>query len=177
MVAGTIVKPETLPLTGSINVAQWEFAFLIGAALLVNRDYIRLNIPVAILLLVVSKYAIEDPYMGHLYIVPAFAYATLVIGLHPALFFRSFTRFGDYSYGLYIYAFPLQQQMVFYHPTMNWLLRLALTFPIILGVAVLSWHLIEEPALRLKKRFQTKAPRSAAESDSRVEALPLGAAR
>jgi peptidoglycan/LPS O-acetylase OafA/YrhL len=164
MVAGTIVRPETLPLTGTINVAQWEFAFLIGAAFLVNRDYIRLNIPVAILLLLVSKYTIEDPYMGHLYLVPAFAYATLVFGLHPALFFRPFTRLGDYSYGLYIYAFPLQQEMMFYHPKMNWLPRLALTFPIILGVAVLSWHVIEEPALRLKKRFQPKPAPLPAES-------------
>jgi len=156
MVAGMIVRPETLPLVGTINVAQWEFTFLIGAAFFLNRNEIRLNIPLALALLVASKYVIEDPYMGHLYIVPAMAYATLCLGLHPALFFRPFTRFGDYSYGLYIYAFPLQQQMVFYHPQMNWLKRLALTFPIILGVAVLSWHFIEEPALRLKQRFRPK---------------------
>lgn len=168
---GLAVKPEVLPFVGILNVEQWELAFLLGAAFFINRNEIRLNIPVAAALLVMSKYAIEDPYMGRVYAVPAFAYATLCLALHPALFFRPFTRLGDYSYGLYIYAFPLQQQMIFYHPEMNWLLRLALVFPIILGVSVLSWHLIEEPALRLKKHFRPRRPASRLEPASRDDLL------
>lgn len=152
MLLAMVTNVEAWPSVGSINAAQWEFAFLIGAAVFVNRNEIRLSIPVALLLLA-SIRLITDPQMGRLYIVPAIAYATLCFCLHPALFFRPFTRLGDYSYGLYIYAFPLQQQMVFYHPKMNWLARLALTYPIILAVAVLSWHLVEKPALSLKKRF------------------------
>jgi peptidoglycan/LPS O-acetylase OafA/YrhL len=89
---------------------------------------------------------------------PAMTYFILCFSLHPALFFRPFTRLGDYSYGLYIYAFPLQQQMAFYHPRLRYLKGLAVVYPIILGVAVLSWHFIEKPALGLKKYFRPKPP-------------------
>ena len=150
---GCTVKPAALPLVNNINVAQWEFAFLIGMFCFVNREKVRLNLPVAVLLFL-STLLIDDPDMGHLYIVPAFAYMTLCLSLHPALFFRPFTRLGDYSYGLYIFAFPLQQQMYFYFPTLHSAPRLLITYPIILAVAIVSWHLIEEPALRLKKRFR-----------------------
>jgi peptidoglycan/LPS O-acetylase OafA/YrhL len=157
MLIGATVKVDTLPFVGIVNVAQWELAFLLGGACYINRHEIRLNIPVALLLLGTTAF-IEDPEMGRLYIVPALVYATLCVSLHPALFFRPFTRLGDYSYGLYIYAFPIQQIMVFYYPHMNWLKRMALTFPIVLGVAFLSWHLIEQPALRLKRHFRPQPP-------------------
>jgi peptidoglycan/LPS O-acetylase OafA/YrhL len=80
---------------------------------------------------------------------------------------RAFTRLGDYSYGLYIYAFPLQQQMVFYHPGLKYLEGFAVVYPIILGVAILSWHLIEKPALGLKKYFRARPSFSDEETSQR----------
>ena len=148
-----VTKPEALPVVSDIHTAQWVFAFLIGAAFYLNREHIRLSIPLAIALLL-TTYPIRNPDIGRIYILPALSYATLCVALHPALFFRPFTRLGDYSYGLYIYAFPLQQQIAFYHPGINWLIGLAVTYPIILGVAVVSWHLVEKPALSLKKYFR-----------------------
>jgi peptidoglycan/LPS O-acetylase OafA/YrhL len=63
-------------------------------------------------------------------------------------------RCGDYSYGLYVYHFPLQQTLVFLgwaaaSPTAFFGLTLALALP----VAMLSWHTVEKPALRLKGAF------------------------
>ncbi len=161
MLMGFLIRPEAVPFIGIINVEQWELAFLVGAAFFINRDQIRLNIPVALLLLAATWF-IRDPEKGLLYIVPAAAYAILCFSLHPALFFRPFTRLGDYSYGLYIFAFPIQQQMYFYFPNVSWYTRLAIGFPIILGVAILSWHLIEKPALSLKRYFQPRRTMAAA---------------
>lgn len=162
LMAAAMTKVEALPFINSIWAAQWALAFLAGMFCYMNRHEIRLSIPFA-LLLVASTYFIRNPIMGRFYILPALAYATLCFSLHPAVFFKPFTRLGDYSYGLYIYAFPLQQQMVFYHPGINWIKSIVLTYPIILGVAILSWHLVEKPALRLKKSFERQRPGAPAE--------------
>jgi peptidoglycan/LPS O-acetylase OafA/YrhL len=68
------------------------------------------------------------------------------------------TATGDYSYGIYIYAFPIQQSVAYLLPGMPigryMLLCVALTF----AAAILSWHLVEKRALAFKPR---KSPRYA----------------
>ena len=56
----------------------------------------------------------------------------------------------DYSYGIYIYAFPIQQTVAKFWPTMPLALYLIITFSATIALAALSWHWIEKPALRLK---------------------------
>jgi len=84
---------------------------------------------------------------------PLLVYVVLVAAYDPRLRFRAFNRIGDYSYGLYVYAFPIQQTIVQRVPGVEPLLLLAYAFPAALAMAVLSWHAIEHPALGLKSRF------------------------
>lgn len=72
---------------------------------------------------------------------------------------------NDISYGVYVYAFPVQQLLVLtgiHH--LGWLLTslacLALTVPL----AWLSWKLVEQPAMRLKNRVPARTSRSASSS-------------
>jgi peptidoglycan/LPS O-acetylase OafA/YrhL len=68
---------------------------------------------------------------------------------------------GDYSYGIYLFNFPIQQSLVYAFPELSdwWMLLLA-GAPLTVLFAALSWHWIEKPSLQLKKRIlpQTKAP-------------------
>lgn len=58
---------------------------------------------------------------------------------------------GDYSYGLYIYAYPVQQMLAFYEaPRLGLMTYALLGACITLLIAISSWHLIERPALSLK---------------------------
>lgn len=87
------------------------------------------------------------------YYVAAFlmSYCSAFVGL-TALRSMPFFRTGDYSYGIYIYAFPIQQTVAHYFPNLRvWWFNLALSLPLAITFAVLSWHLIEKPALRLRK--------------------------
>jgi peptidoglycan/LPS O-acetylase OafA/YrhL len=75
----------------------------------------------------------------------------------PAL--QGVGRFGDFSYGMYLYAFPIQQwlvESVAAARTPGGLF--ALSFPATLAVAALSWHGLEAPALRLKARIPRPRP-------------------
>lgn len=62
-----------------------------------------------------------------------------------------FSKYGDFSYGMYIYAFPIQQMVTFYHggkmsPVVNFMYSFILT----LMISILSWHIIEKRALNFK---------------------------
>jgi len=61
-------------------------------------------------------------------------------------------KFGDLSYGIYIYAFPVQQTLEHYFG-FNYLQLMIVAFLVVLPIAYLSWHLIEKRALKYKKYF------------------------
>lgn len=66
-----------------------------------------------------------------------------------------FNLIGDYSYGIYIYAFPVQQSIVALFPNISLIYMILSSFLITLFLAVISWHIIEKNALKLKKiKFQ-----------------------
>ncbi len=58
----------------------------------------------------------------------------------------------DLSYGIYIYAFPVQQTIIHLWPSVTPLQIIAVALPITLVLAAASWFLIERPALRSKPK-------------------------
>jgi peptidoglycan/LPS O-acetylase OafA/YrhL len=102
---------------------------------------------------------------GSTYVWPiAVPYLAFWFAFHPKLnLHRTVERLGgDYSYGTYLYAFPIQQLLVMKgcigHPIVVFLLATPLT----LVVAFLSWRLVERPFL---KRKVARKPESAPSSD------------
>jgi peptidoglycan/LPS O-acetylase OafA/YrhL len=66
---------------------------------------------------------------------------------------QRFGRHGDLSYGLYVYAYPVQQSWVyFFGPDVAYVPYFVATFVLTAGLAFCSWHLIEAPALARKGR-------------------------
>lgn len=79
------------------------------------------------------------------------SYLIFYIGYNQKIKVYNFTKYGDFSYGIYIYAFPIQQTYIYLlngsiTPYMNFILSFVTT----LFFAALSWHLIEKPFLKLK---------------------------
>ncbi len=76
------------------------------------------------------------------------------IALLPHINLRSLVKSGDYSYGIYIYAFPIQQAIISWcDGAINvWVLCLSACVAAYLAGAV-SWRLVELPALRFKSRI------------------------
>jgi peptidoglycan/LPS O-acetylase OafA/YrhL len=120
--------------------------FALGAATYIYRRWVPVSALLAVALLglaVVSFGTIFYP-MTHAF---AVAYAALWFGFADIPGLKRYNRFGDYSYGMYIYAFPVEQMvMALFHHLTPWQLVLA-SFPPTLLLAVLSWTWIESPAL------------------------------
>lgn len=82
-------------------------------------------------------------------------YAALTFALRAPTFIKRLVK-NDLSYGIYIYAFPVQQLVCAYTVSRNigWLVTLVVSGVLTLMFAALSWFLIERPALRLRPRTE-----------------------
>ncbi len=149
----------------NLSVLELYVFFSLGMLAYIYRERIRVESWLGILccVFVVGIMVYED-------FTPTFQFASRamrVFALPYALLWlanviplRSFDRKRDLSYGTYIYAFPIQQTMVTLGaPALGPWAFLAISYSATIGFAFASWHLIEQPALRLKRLFASKKRR------------------
>ncbi|WP_298670087.1 acyltransferase [uncultured Methanofollis sp.] len=147
-------------VSGDHGLAKVRFTlyFLIGAYLAVHHREHRYDPATAALLAVALAAASQTPYVTYLALV-AVPYIVLTVAHLGVPALNTFGDRGDFSYGVYIYAYPVQQTIVLYLGTSMplWIfsaLSILLTFPL----AYASWHLIERRALALKQvEFRDRA--------------------
>ncbi|MEM6484412.1 MAG: acyltransferase [Pseudomonadota bacterium] len=73
-----------------------------------------------------------------------------------------YNEFGDFSYGTYLYAFPIQQTTQYLFPSISVVALIVVTTVVTIPMAIASWLWVERPALRLKAHFSRSAkPRAA----------------
>jgi peptidoglycan/LPS O-acetylase OafA/YrhL len=148
-------------LGAPFNVADTRiFMFLYGSTLYLWRD----KVPVAPVILFASlaSLLVASVDQRAFFIVYVLCLAPLVLHLAylPKGRVRGFNDWGDWSYGVYIYAFPIQQTLAFLFPAMPLIAMIAGSSAITLGIAALSWTLIERRALALKGDFATATSRA-----------------
>jgi peptidoglycan/LPS O-acetylase OafA/YrhL len=78
-------------------------------------------------------------------------YLTIYLATSRRIVLPRGARFGDLSYGLYIYGWPVEAGVAHaFGGTAAWWEVFLIGTAVSLLLALLSWHLIERPALRLK---------------------------
>ncbi|QXQ08290.1 acyltransferase [Sphingosinicellaceae bacterium] len=139
-------RPRRLAVSFALGVVAYQW-----------RDDLRWSWPLALAGVVAALALVRAPVpetVGLFGLQLSFAYVTGVAAFRaPAWLTAISRRLPDYSYGIYIYAFPAQQaaQALGYGTTP--MANIGLGFLILLPFAAASWHLIEKPALGLKPRF------------------------
>lgn len=81
-------------------------------------------------------------------------YLIFYFGYNQKIKTWEFYKYGDFSYGIYIYAFPIQQATVYYfNGNMSPYLNFIISFIIALLLSIISWYLVENNALKLKNKY------------------------
>ena len=125
-------------------------SFLAGVSIYAARDGIPYSLPLGFAAACVGAGCLSQPELQFLAPLPI-AYVTVCLGLRNPPRNRLLLG-GDYSYGLYLYGFVVQQCLmhvfggVFHSTLLLFVVALAVTSLIAYG----SWHAIERPILRLK---------------------------
>ncbi len=121
--------------------------FCTGALFYLNAGRIRLNVVIVAGLCFACFLFRHTPHHGYLLGLTV-AYATLWLAYVPRMPLAGIR--GDYSYGLYLWGYPCQQVVVAVLGDPMPLEIFFLSLLPALALAMLSWHLVEKPALRLK---------------------------
>ncbi len=147
----TVTRPAGIPIPERLtNLADLGLPFALGSAFYAWRDRLPLNWGIG-LALAAGAALLAGTALFHEALIVAVSYWVFLLGYLPGGAIRAYNRLGDYSYGVYIFAFPMQQVMAALFSPMSPALNMALAAPATLFLAVLSWHLVEKPALAVKQ--------------------------
>jgi peptidoglycan/LPS O-acetylase OafA/YrhL len=148
-----IIKPEWAPLPSRDKVVfNLALLFALGSLAYAWRDRIPLSLVVVAIGIVAYLWNPAGIVRGA-WVSVFTAYAVLVLAYHPRVQLPRLNRGGDYSYGLYVYAFPVQQTIMFHATKLTSVELFVQSVVGTLLLAMVSWHFLERPILGLKSRF------------------------
>lgn len=164
-----LAAPTAHELIGGISDQWYLFlTFGVGAALYVWRDRVALRwdaLAAGAVVWVVGSHVTALPLSVRTALLPALIipYGTLVVAFRGSRLLAKLTAWGDISYGVYIWAFPIEQivALKFAHATPATLM--AVSGPVTCLLAAASWLAVERQALRLKPGARTRPTPSIAE--------------
>ena len=151
VLAAALLIPLLGDFPGDRYVRMFRY-YAAGSALCVWRDAIPQDLRIAAGAAVICGAALALGGFAEVFVL-AGSYLVLYLAFEPRVPLHQAGRWGDFSYGLYIYGFPVQQAVAHVlGPGHGWVANLAWSFPISLALAVASWHGVEKRALRRKHR-------------------------
>ena len=127
--------------------------FFMGVAFYVCRENIYISSRVFILLII---FIVPSVFFKEIFFIVyciSLPYMVFYLAYVPSGSIRKFNEIGDYSYGIYIYAFPVQQSIAALIPGVSVLTMILLSFFITFILAFLSWIFIEKQALKKKGSY------------------------
>ncbi|WP_439107244.1 acyltransferase family protein [Congregibacter sp.] len=146
-----------IPLVGRIEKwAQPCVYFLLGVTFYINRTSVPLSLPLAIVAGALAYAALGEPWFAYVF-PPAFVYL-IFFAAYRSPFIDLDRWLGDPSYGIYIYAWPVQQVIANFFPEQGPYFNTGLATIVVVSLALLSWHFLEKPALGLKRRWLKTSP-------------------
>ncbi|MFT8675233.1 acyltransferase family protein [Acetobacter sp.] len=147
-----IFTPTRIPFLGEYN-ENWRVAafFAAGAFLYINRKTVPMNWGLLMLLLLASYLSYGTPNFD-IFTGAFIAYGVVMVGYARKLPLPRWIE--DYSYGIYIYGWPIQQLVRHYFPDIGPYRLTVISLILSWAAGVISWHILEKPILHLKPKYK-----------------------
>jgi len=127
--------------------------FFSGSIFFLFQNRIAKNILIFIVLFISSLLILNSEFLSLLskkiLLIFTLPYIIFYLAFQKS-YLNSFGKYGDFSYGIYIYGFFIQQIVFTYFPTSNQFLNFLISYPIILFIGYSSYHLIEKQFMKTK---------------------------
>ncbi len=175
---------------GHVAGPQLLMSFMAGVLLYQFKDRAPWRKELGVLSGIASLALFSVPLGEYLGVFTA-AYFTVFLGLlNPRKL--AVLQGADYSYGVYLYGWPVQQALVATGPwARHWWVNIIISLALATGFAALSWRFVEKPALNLKGHLRQvedrwlvltqaiktrlrSSPLAPASDDAPVKAAPEG---
>lgn len=140
----------TLPGIAGQTDLHVALLFFIGSFLHINKDLIVLSPLVALVSFFLLAITHGSPHFSYAYTI-----AIVLIFLHLSFIktFKWMDGLGDFSYGIYLWGWPVQQLVYRAFPNQTPILNTISSIIICIFIAMVSWYLIEKRALKLKEHI------------------------
>lgn len=151
----TAIAPELL---GNWKSAAAAAVFFMAGAVLAQTDF---QMPLKVALALLGCWMVVGgiwPDLGGPLAWIALPPAILAVGLRSTPVLRRAGRFGDLSYGIYLWGFPIQQVVAQLAPDLPLPTYILLVLTVVTSIALASWWVIERPALNLVRAKQARRP-------------------
>ncbi|HWW64511.1 MAG TPA: acyltransferase [Sphingomonadaceae bacterium] len=132
-------------------IMELSLPFVTGACFYVFGRYLPLSLG-GVALLAGLAFLLRETMLYREAFILALAYAVFWVGHLEWPLLRSYNRLGDYSYGMYIFAFPIEQSIVALVPGIAPGALIVAALGVTIPCAIASWHWIEHPALAQRHR-------------------------
>lgn len=143
------------------SLHTWSLPFVVGMSFFQFWSSMRHKLAIVIVLVLLCCLFYGSNWFLEAFII-AWCFVVFLVGFATSKVSRFYNRLGDYSFGVYIYAFPIQQIIAHHFPLVQPVQMITLAFPLSLLAALVSWHLIEKPCMRYRGGLANllKAPRA-----------------
>jgi peptidoglycan/LPS O-acetylase OafA/YrhL len=158
-----IELPTTTLMIPTRPLVSYLGMYCAGMALHLYRDKIRYSWPAVLVCLAIDFAFYASPTLEVVRMV-TLPYVVLAIAHLLPTRFSIPTYLTVASYGVYLYGFPVEQSLRYEALTSPWLLA-AGTMALSLGLGLLSWHLVEHPAMRARRHLYFRRRVSAPAKD------------
>ena len=141
-------SPQTFGIAATLHRVSGRAVlvlyFLTGSAVYLYRGVLPHSHRAAIFALTVIGTSLLVPWAFQFVLPICGSYLAYYIAFSRWLPLNHFGRYGDFSYGIYLYAFPIQQFIVMWlQQSVTPLLLFAIAGPLAVAAGITSWYVVE----------------------------------
>ena len=127
--------------------------FYIGMGFYVYRDFISLRIPIALLCVLIIIISVPLGFLEFSFLL-CFPYVMFTFGFGCKQIWPSFTKRGEFSYGIYLWGWPIQQCLcALFQNSLTPIANFLIATPLAILMGIVSYYFIERYCNQLKAKL------------------------